>query len=130
MCPFKCSPYVKDLGNEKELKARQAWQKLDLYSMESNNAVTLFEKTSAEKRRVFGDGRGDTAESFDYLGRIEHERWNRFHIANGFIYNATKNRERKHHNCIVGYDELRTGSKEYDFANVYRTFLDLDVEEE
>ncbi len=122
--------FGKDLDKEKELKARQAWQKLDLYSMESNNAVTLFEKTSAEKRRVFGDGKGDTAESFDYLGRIEHERWNRFHIANGFIYNATKNRERKHHNCIVGYDELKTGSKEFDFLNVYRTFGELDIEEE
>lgn len=114
----------------RELKARQEWQNLSLYSMESNNAVTLFEKTSAEKRRVFGDGFGNTAESFDYLGRIEHERWNRFHIANGFIYNATKDRERKHHNCIVGYDELTTGSKEFDFVNVYRTFVDLVLKEE
>ena len=49
---------------------------------------------------------------------IEHERWNRFHIANGWMFEKNRSDESKEHNCICALDMLTLSVKVYDLTNV------------
>ncbi len=121
---------------EEQTACNNAWLKVSCFAKESNRAACDFgfhyylmkDKNLPE----------------EYFSRIEHERWNRFHIANGWIfadYNyyvekegktqeqiqkekavATKNknfrRRCKQHQCLCPFDMLEPAVIKFDYANV------------
>lgn len=60
----------------------------------------------------------------EYCERVEHLRWNRFHMANGWVYaeygKAEKafRRHNNQHTCICPYDMLDKWTQAYDLVNV------------
>ena len=46
----------------------------------------------------------------EHAAEVEHDRWVRFHLADGWEQFDSKNKERKQHTCIVSYEELKKGS--------------------
>ena len=52
------------------------------------------------------------------LQYIEHERWNRVHIAAGWRHYEKKDKEHRFHNCLVPMAELEI-EKNYSWAYVY-----------
>ena len=60
-----------------------------------------------------------------FLGRLEHERWNRFYIAHGWVYAKypkelkAARRDMRQHDCLCPFDVMLSDSvKQYDVANV------------
>ena len=67
----------------------------------------------------------DEAGQREYCERVEHLRWNRFHMANGWVYaeyDKTEKAFRRHnkqHTCICPYDMLDKWTQAYDLVNVH-----------
>lgn len=52
-----------------------------------------------------------TVEAYKYLSKVEHQRWLRCYIANGWQYAEEKLEMRKYHNCIVPFEKLGADSE-------------------
>lgn len=57
-----------------------------------------------------------------YACKLEHERWMRFHIANGFKYSENHNKMIKKHQRIVAFEKLPADVIIYDAINVAMAF--------
>lgn len=121
-------------GNE---EVTQKWLGLDQFKRLSNRSARQFAIFYYKFKESKG-GAPLTARDYDFLQRVEHERWNRFHICNGWVYadygaspkftaalktaelgEKTVRRSVKQHNCLCPYDEmLNDTTKKYDKCNV------------
>lgn len=94
---------------------KDIWLDVNAFTRESNRSAYSF---SINYRYV-----DDVAES-EYCERVEHLRWNRFHMANGWVYaeynKAEKSfrRHNKEHTCLCPYDMLDKWTQAYDLVNV------------
>jgi len=52
----------------------------------------------------------------EILAKNTHEVWASKRIADGWSYGAVRDDEKKHHPCLVPYEELPETEKEYDRA--------------
>lgn len=52
------------------------------------------------------------------LSAIEHDRWIRLHLANGWVYGKDKNKASRRHDCLVSYARLDESMVMYDLGNV------------
>lgn len=55
------------------------------------------------------------------LAKVEHTRWNAYHVLQGFSYQRTTNKARKQHDCLLSFEELKKLKPEtikYDINNV------------
>lgn len=50
----------------------------------------------------------------EQMAKNVHEVWAQTRIAQGWSYGAERNDEKKHHLCLVPYEELPESEKEYD----------------
>ncbi|MGQ8366429.1 NAD-binding protein [Glaciecola sp. 1036] len=56
------------------------------------------------------------------LARVEHDRWNAFHVVNNWRYGASKNEVLKTHDCLLSWQQLeqkRPDTIKYDYKAVY-----------
>ncbi|MGC0120027.1 NAD-binding protein [Pseudoalteromonas piscicida] len=61
-------------------------------------------------------------ERIHILARVEHNRWNAFHIVNNWRYGTEKNEALKTHDCLLSWQELERKRHEtikYDYKNIY-----------
>ncbi|MBO5866910.1 MAG: hypothetical protein J6Q55_02520, partial [Clostridia bacterium] len=95
---------------------KDLWLDVNAFARESNRSAYSFAINYA-----FVDEVGER----EYCERVEHLRWNRFHMANGWIYaeygKAEKafRRHNKQHTCICPYDMLDSWTQAYDLVNVH-----------
>lgn len=55
------------------------------------------------------------------MAKNVHEVWARNRIAEGWTYGPVRDDQKKHHPCLVPYDELPENEKEYDRATSQET---------
>jgi hypothetical protein len=65
-----------------------------------------------------------TYENMSWLVDIEHERWDRFHIANGWIFKEKKYKPYRQHDCIVPTEKLKDEFGKYDLVNAVRSIFE------
>ena len=99
-----------------DIKRKDMWLEVSPFARESNRSAYSFAINYA-----FVD---ELAES-EYCERVEHLRWNRFHMANGWVYaeygktEKAFRRHNKQHTCICPYDMLDKWTQAYDLVNVH-----------
>ena len=114
-----------------ELEQRKEWNKITTFPKESNNAVARFspyyESKLSSQKVTYSD--------LKMLVHLEHTRWSRFHMANGWVYAHYENdvadrkerRNRKEHNFLCPFNMLPDKIKKNDLINI---ILALAKEEE
>jgi len=124
----------------KETDAIDEWMKLSQYFRLSNKSARDFAINYYKYKEAHSGSLSD--EDWQYLIRLEHERWNRFFISHGWIYapyykninsadlsaDEKKKAEKKEkglkrgvrqHNCLCPFDEMfDEKTKAYDRGNV------------
>ena len=50
----------------------------------------------------------------EQLARNTHENWSRERLNQGWVWGPVRDDARKHHPCLIPYDELSEEEKEYD----------------
>ena len=99
--------------------------KVDCFKQESNRMVSDFvfnNYFAIQKNKKAG---GWSLESDTDLSQLEHIRWNRFHINNGwtfFPYDSqakARKEEIKEHRYLCPFAKLEDGTKAYDKVNIY-----------
>ncbi len=99
---------------------RQNWANSSLFDRESNNSVSMFSTTM----KVLCQDIKFTYENMSWLVDIEHERWDRFHIANGWIFKDKKCKPYRQHDCIVPTEKLKDKFGKYDLVNAVRSIFE------
>ncbi len=123
----------------KDENVSDKWMKLNWFLRISNKSALAFAinyyKYKNEKKEYLQD------EDWDYLMRLEHERWSRFFISHGWMYatynksgilskeskeiEKTYRRSLRQHNCLCPFDEMLDDStKAYDRGNVELGFVE------
>lgn len=95
----------------------------------SNKSSHAYSVNYYEKYRLSG---GNVApEDKALMCRVEHERWNRFHISHGWVYAPYERSEKgvrramRQHDCLCPYDKvLEESTKKYDEINVELGFIE------
>jgi ryanodine receptor 2 len=64
---------------------------------------------------------GDILALSEVLARNTHEVWSAGRIAAGWSYGKVRDDAKKHHPCLVPYEELPESEKEYDRATSLET---------
>lgn len=108
------------------------WHTEDIFSKRSNEAALCFKKIyepylSSFLKQKFSDD--TTFEMFNFASKFEHERWMRFHIANGFKYNEVHNKTLKKHARIVAFEQLEGKYSINDAVNVAMAFSKTKTKE-
>ena len=106
--------------NHDILDIRKNWTNGSLFDRESNNSVWLFSATM----KVLCKDIKFTYDNMSWLVDIEHERWDRFHIANGWIFKEKKYKPYRQHDCIVPTEKLKDKFGKYDLVNAVRSIFE------
>ncbi len=96
------------------------WTNGSLFDRESNNSVCAFGTTM----KVLCQDIKFTYENMSWLVDIEHERWDRFHIANGWTFKEKKVKPYRQHDCIVPTEKLKDEFGKYDLVNAVRSIFE------
>lgn len=95
------------------------WFGCNLFNKQSNTAsrnfAEFFRQYYIRKHNRLSDN------DFLLLSAVEHTRWNRFHISNGWVFAKDTNKQKKEHKSIIPFDMLYyTNAKTimYDAGNV------------
>ncbi len=107
---------------------RKDWLKVGMFLKESNAAACRF---GAYVEEGLKSEHGPlSAKLLANYAELEHNRWNRFYMANGWIYASYDStvkayrRRIKEHTCICPFDSLSLGDKKYDFVNIAIRYKD------
>lgn len=99
--------------------------KVDCFKQESNRMVSDFVFNNYFAIQKNKDAGGWSLESDTDLSQLEHIRWNRFHINNGWTFfpygqdEKARKEEIKEHRYLCPFAELGGGTKAYDKVNIY-----------
>ncbi len=128
------SVFTQKLGNDYNAYREtrdlyEKWWGLEQFKRQSNRSAQDFAENYYEYKKEL---KGELSDAdITFLGRLEHERWNRYHISHGWIYgdfakpDKLARRGMRHHECLCPYDVmLDDGTKEYDLFNVRLGFIE------
>ena len=98
---------------------REKWMLIDTFKKQSNYATSIFSLYywACYKLALLNGKEVDNAE-INRLSAVEHERWNRFHISNGWFFDASRCDQLKMHSDLCAYNALPISTKLYDVINV------------
>lgn len=109
-------------------KMKLDYYKLDLWLKESNAMVVksaaIYYQLLKRFLRLQSPEEDLTekelVEVYAKLSALEHQRWNRFHMANGWIYNGKLEKQEliSQHNCIIPYAYVDLSTVIYDLSNI------------
>lgn len=97
------------------------WYELSLFTRQSNISSYDFGAFFRQYLQEKGGWNNISSDDVLQLADIEHTRWDRFHIAQGWVYSKNKSVPSKEHNCLVPFDSLykeKPGVLLYDLGNV------------
>lgn len=119
--------YYEGESDKPEISAEAflSWLNNSPFIKESNAAAMDFRAfLNTIIQESFANAQAFTVER---LLRLEHERWNRFHIANGWTYSPKKVRDVYYHNCIAPFECIpNKGSYANDYQNIASASKGLD----
>lgn len=103
----------KEIAKEMEVE----WRKLDGFTKGSNISSTDYREVICELDACYMENNG--LENLEEFAELEHIRWCRYHLLNGWKFGvpgngANKDMKRKIHKCICMYSELPEKEKEKD----------------
>lgn len=104
--------------NEAVAACERQWAGVTMCDKDSNRAATEFQ---ARYISVLGSRSDFNAALIDCV-RLEHHRWNCYHIANGWSYAARKNKSLRRHDCLLPFSLLNVQYILYDMINVVRAY--------
>ena len=87
---------------------------LDLWKKESNKSVVAFKKMYMAFYEV---ALRDTVEYAKRVFAVEHDRWTRLYISDGWVYRDKKNEDNKQHACLKDVRHIDLSTLIYDFLN-------------
>ena len=103
-------------------ESRKSWVLMDAFKKQSNYAINEFStyyKAVYNIAKTLENGEKELYyKKMMQLLYIEHERWVRFHIQNGWFFNPQRCDQIKEHDCICAFDMLTVSSVIYDLINV------------
>jgi len=88
------------LGNELGRRQQGEW------------LMTSYEPAPIDTSRV--EVPGDLAELMELLARNTHEVWSSRRLEEGWTQGPTRDDARKHHPCLIPYEQLPESEKQYD----------------
>ena len=100
---------------------RNSWLIIDAFKKQSNYAISAFSQyyKCIYELDVANDNCLDITNKIAVqLSAVEHERWLRFHICNGWFFNPERCDQIKEHDCICSFNMLKLSSVIYDLINV------------
>ena len=91
---------------------REKWLFIDTFKKQSNYAASIFSLYywAYYKLALANESEVDNAE-INRLTAVEHERWNRFHIANGWFFDSKRCDQIKMHNYLCAFNALPISNK-------------------
>ena len=101
------------------------YEKVDCFKQESNRMVSDFVFNNYFAIQKNKEAKDWSLENDTDLSQLEHIRWNRFHINNGwtfFPYDSqakARKEEIKEHRYLCPFAKLEDGTKAYDKVNIY-----------
>ena len=107
--------------SKKEQEMEEQWEHLDGFTKGSNIASADYHEI---RKLIIGMAKSQNKEiTMDFLGRMEHIRWCRFHYLNHWNYGVPENGKNKDasrriHVCLVPFDELTKEDQEKDYEAV------------
>ncbi|MBQ7243344.1 MAG: hypothetical protein IJS52_03980 [Bacilli bacterium] len=106
------------LSYQEQKEAELNWRHLPLWERVSSAEAFRFAPVFYQMLKQW---RPEESEGvfFSNLARIEHQRWMRRHIVDGWIPKAKKDKASRYHNCIVPMAMLNRYSICYDLFNVF-----------
>ncbi len=108
-----------DQNERNYYEMRKKWLIINSFKKQSNYAANEFSEYYKNKYDLIVDRDAPIKRDLVIsLGAIEHERWMRFHISNGWYFSPDKNEKIKHHKCICPFQMLPIGNITYDLINV------------
>ena len=134
-------------GQSAEFNAPMRFNLLPLWDKESNRAVVAaepfyqcyFRASIRALANKYGPGElsGKEAEARskamfewkEHVAEVEHDRWTRFHLSDGWVNAPKKEKGRKQHTCITSYEDLKKDNAYtivYDVMNVMWAVGDQD----
>lgn len=138
LCEFNTA-----VQNEDKESLRTEWKNVPLDERESNKSASLFMKVMEAMKECYCTS-AYTYDEVRLLAELEHERWNRSYIANGWTFNQNmpvkqenetdahfsgrytdaKNagKARNEHVCLLPFSVLDETYNDYDMVNVARVF--------
>ena len=106
---------------------RIKWIQTNSFKKQSNYSANEFGTYYAETYKMLvakGGAQTITNKDVMRLGATEHERWNRFHIANGWYFSPKRQDEIKQHGCICPFTMLAVSNITYDLTNSLKGMSD------
>lgn len=138
LCEFNTA-----VQNEDKESLRTEWESVSLADRESNKSASLFMNVMGAMKECYCTS-AYTYDEVRLLAELEHERWNRSYIANGWTFNQkmpvkqenetdahfsdrytdAKNagKARSEHVCLLPFSMLDEAYNDYDMVNVARVF--------
>jgi hypothetical protein len=124
--------YVRDQAGRTDSPALREWEELPESTKEANRAqaADVGTKLAAVGCRIqawtdwTGDGPAFTPDEIEIMAELEHERWCRERLAEGWTAGPTRDDERKVTPYLVDWDQLPDDVKEYD-RNAVRALPEL-----
>lgn len=106
-------------AKERYGEMRKKWIKLNAFKKLSNDAVSVFAPYYYAKILNYENmGVELKHKELMELSAIEHERWNRFHIMNGWIFAEERKDENKEHSSLCSFNMIDIATLSYDLVNV------------
>ncbi len=112
--------------NEKRHEIDEYWLTVSIYDKRSSEAAFIFKEIYEKYLEPFLEEKFSNEKifkKFELASKLEHERWTRFQIANGFKYSKNHQKELKKHERIIVYEELQGRFSINDAYNVAMAFM-------
>ncbi|MEA2099982.1 MAG: hypothetical protein U9P72_07620 [Campylobacterota bacterium] len=74
--------------------------------------------------KIAGEMIEQKQKNLEQFAKVEHNRWNAYHIINGYTYSPVKNKDYKEHDCIVDWDAIKNtkfDTIKYDYQNFFES---------
>lgn len=115
----------------------EGYEKIDMWKRESNSCVRSVGKmfdhltqikinelkdilSIIDNKEKLKEKQKAIVDLYSYLSKVEHQRWLRCYIANGWQYSKYKLEMRKYHNCIIPFSNLKYKNSLYNVINIIK----------
>ena len=107
-----------EIDEETRDKATTSWHNIALWKRVSSISALNFGPVFSRMVKGWKQGE-DEGEFYAKLCRVEHQRWMRTHIAEGWTYDAKRDDAKRRHPCLLPIAYIDKGTIAYDLFNIF-----------